>query len=292
MILSSCLKDTSNYVDFSKASTTVSLSLGGALNFSADAVTADTANITIAVNVASPTVPSTATTVTLAVDQTLTTAYNASQSAVQYLPLPTSVYSLASTTVTVPAGQNYGYVKLVIYKNKLDPTLSYMLPIKIVSSSPSYTIASNFAVSYFHVIGNDFAGTYEHYYTRYNGADSTGTITNNKTDLGPIVISPVTPTQFEVHSYYYEGPRYEVTYTKTGMGATATFSNFAISLNTDDVKQSTADNANVTYSAPKFYSLDPTKTYTKAQVIQQLKFILPAASSGSPRYTIDQYVSK
>src|SRR5476649_2063241 len=90
--LSSCLKD-SRYVDFSKVGTIVEFPTGGQVNFGGDAQTsaADTITLQFDVDVASPTAPTTATTITFDVDDPATvTAYNAANTAVTYLPMPSN----------------------------------------------------------------------------------------------------------------------------------------------------------------------------------------------------------
>src|ERR1700709_2034004 len=91
--LSSCLKD--KYNDFTKNAPIVDFPLGGKQYFGADAITEDPdtdANGTIvrqfAINVASPQKLTTATTVTLAVDNSIIATYNAANPAVVYIPMP------------------------------------------------------------------------------------------------------------------------------------------------------------------------------------------------------------
>jgi hypothetical protein len=235
--LSSCLKD-NRYVDFSKGSNVVDFATQ---TFGSDAITEtpDTdANGTIvrqfAINVATVNPPKTATTVTLAVDNSLVTSYDAANPSVTYLPMPTNAYKFTATSVTVPAGQQYATVSVTFYKNLLDPAKSYMLPIKIVSA-PGFTISGNQGVHYYHFIGNDFAGSYDWHYTRFNSTDTTTAASPLNADEGLTTVFPVTPTQFEVASGYLYQARYEVTFTKTGNGPTAMYSNFNVTLNADDV---------------------------------------------------------
>src|ERR1700712_1334993 len=133
--LSSCLKD-NRYVDFSKAGNIVDFPKGGTAFFGADAITEtpDTdANGTIvrqfAVNVATADVPTTATTVTLAVDNSIIATYNAAHPGLVYVAMPANTFIFTATSVTVPAGQQYATVSVTFNKALLDPSLSYMLPI-------------------------------------------------------------------------------------------------------------------------------------------------------------------
>ena len=86
--------------------------------------------------------------------------------------MPSNAYSFTTTSVTIPAGQLYAITSVTFYKALLDPSISYVLPIKIVSGTGAQ-ITANLNIHYFHFIGNDFAGAYEHFYTRWNDADTT-----------------------------------------------------------------------------------------------------------------------
>ena len=293
LCVSSCLKD-SRFVDFSKVGTLVEFPLGGVSNFAADAITEPTDTITrqFAVIVASPTVPKTATTVTLSInDPAVVTAYNASQSAVSYLPMPTNAFVFSTTTVTIPAGQRTVTLSVTFYRHALDPSLSYLLPIKIISGTGA-TVPVNLSTHYFHFIGNDFAGTYSWDFTRYNSNDTTTAKRPQSFTGHTTTISPVTPNQFEVQSGYFLGARYEVTFTKTGLGAAAMYSNFAVTLNSDDVTNQLGANGITVTTQPKFISagFDPNASYTFAQAIKLFRFEYQVAtSSGAARTDIDRY---
>jgi hypothetical protein len=273
--------------------------------FGADALTstADTVTQQFAVSVASTTIPKTATTVQLAVDNSIITSYNAANPAVVYTALPTGTYAL-NTTVNIPAGQRVAIVTLTIYKNKLDPTQSYMLPIKIASTSGGYTISGNMGVHYYHIIGNDFAGTYRWQFQRYNGfADSTSAPLNSSSyafSAGhTATFIPVSPTEFTVYSGYVSGAeiRYDVTFTKTGTDRnTASYSAFHVKFVSSDV--TSIGNSGITVGqAPVFF--DPVThkpasadlagpySFTEAQKIFHFNWI---AVTSAPRYILDTYL--
>ena len=290
--LSSCLKSSSNYIDFSKAGTIVDFPYGGLTFFSADAVTdpGDTITKQFAVTVASNTVPTTPTTVTLAVDNTIVTSYNAANSAVQYLPLPAGSFVYTTTSVTIPAGKRSATVSVTFYKNQLDPSKSYMLPIKITGAG-GLNISGNQSIHYYHFIGNDFAGNYEHFYTRWNNADTTTAPSTPRTDVGPTVFNPVSPSEFTVITNYYTQPNYDVTFTKTGSGASATYSNWAIKFLPSDIAPGTQWASAITVvTSPLFASktikFDPNTQYTYAQSLQLFRFYFKTAS----RAIVDDYV--
>jgi len=296
LFMSSCLKDP-RYVDFSKAGNVVDFPLGGTSHFGADAITEtpDTdANGTIirqfAVNVATANKTTTPTKITLAIDTTLVAAYVAKDPTVSYVVLPADAYVFTTTDVTIPAGQSSAVVSITFYKNKLDPSKSYMLPIKIAGTSGGYTISGNMAIHYFHFIGNDFAGSYEHFYTRWNNADTTTAPSTPRGDQGPVTLLPVSPTEFIVQTGYYTTPNYDVTFTKTGTGASATYSNWAIQFLPADIAPGTTWATNITVvEPPQFRPLtlvfNPNTQYTFAQSLQLFRFYFKTAS----RAIIDDY---
>jgi Domain of unknown function (DUF1735) len=240
--LSSCLKD-ARYTDFSKGSPVVEFNLGGLAYFGQDAVTESTDTIVkqFAVSVASVNLPTTPTTITLAVDNSIVTTYDAANPAVAFIPLPANTFALSTTSVTIPAGQRAAIVSVTIFKGLLDPALSYLLPIKIAGTSGGYIISGNMGIHYYHIIGNDFAGTYREKFQRYNAADSTSIALNGASFPFSAGVTttfvPISPTEFTVFSGYVTGAefRYDVTFTKTGSGASAVYTNFHVQFIASDV---------------------------------------------------------
>jgi hypothetical protein len=281
--LSSCLKD-SRYVDFSKVGTIVEFSLGGKANFGADAITdaGDTVTRQFAINVASPSAPATATKVTLSVnDPAIINAYNAADATVSYLPFPANAYSFTSTSVTIPSGQRIAVVTVTFYKSKLDPSLSYMLPIAITNAG-GLNISGNKGIHYYHVIGNDFAGTYKWDYIRYNAdhvlpSPSGGTAFNQAGS-----ISPVTPTEFQmITGYNGHGVRYDVSFTRTVTGGVVSYSNWNVKFVDADVT-GLWNPAGITVSQPPVFEvLDPA---AKTFQMQYIDF-----NGTAYRYIIDKY---
>ncbi|MFI5159890.1 MAG: DUF1735 domain-containing protein [Sphingobacteriales bacterium] len=313
LFMSSCLKDKSHYVDFSQGGTFVDFGSGGFVNFASEAITEsapDSVNgqpntneaITrqFAVNVASVNLPTTPTTVTLAVgDQSYVDKLNSLQSNVVYELMPTTGYSLTATKVTVPAGQQYAVTSVTFFKALLDPSKSYVLPIYIADGGGK-KLSDNLNVMYYHFIGNDFAGVYQHFYTRWSRPDTIGGIATAdggaKQDKGTAVLSPVSPTEFTVQTAYYVAPNYDVTFTKTGSGATATYSNFAVKFLPADVAAGGTWATNITVTTqPKFEPADfatnpydPTKQYTYTQALGLFRIYFQTAS----RTIIDTYVKQ
>jgi len=280
-------------VDFSKATPVVEFNLGGQAYFGADAITesGDTVVKQFAVSVTTASVPTTATTVDLAIDPSIIATYNAANTAVTYQAFPATAYSFTATKVTIPAGQRVAIVSVTFYKSQFDPSQSYMLPIKIVSTTGGYTISGNMAIHYYHYIGNDFAGGYEHFYDRWSSPPDSlsGVHDNNHVDIGPEIFAPITPNEFTVPTAYYTGPRYDVTFDKTGTGAAATYSNFQIKFFPADVADGTGWATNITLVvAPKLTvtGYDPNHQYTKAEAIKLFRFCFQTAT----RFVVDTYV--
>jgi hypothetical protein len=286
--MSSCLKD-NRYINFAGAGNILNMPMSGLANFSSDAITAaDTVVTTFAVDYAT-TNANPAITVTLYVDTALVAQYNAANPGVTYLVMPANAYVL-TPTVSIAAGAQYAYHTVTVYKNLLDPAKSYMLPVAIKGGG-NVPVSANLGVHYYHVIGNDFAGSYEHFYTRWSNGDSTTTASNPRSDLGPTVITPVSPTEITVTTGYYTAPHYDITFTKTISSAgVATYSNWKITFLAADVASSTQWGANITVvDGPKFrplhFNFDPAAQYTYAQSLQLFRFYFQTSS----RAIIDDY---
>lgn len=289
--LSSCLKD-SRLVDFSKGGTIVEFSKGGKAGLGADAITEATDTVTrqISINVASVTPPTSATKITLSAnDPAITTAYVASDPSVNYLPFPAGSYALSTTSVTIPAGQRIAIVTVTIYKNQLNPALSYMLPVAITNAG-GLTISGSKGIHYFHVIGNDFAGPYDHIYTRWNTPDTVSSApTTYRKDLGTYIFNPVSPNEFTVQTGYFTQPRYDVTFTKSG----GLYSNFAVKFYGTDVADLFTANGITVGTSPMFLPadyktnpFDPNKAYTYAEALKLFRFYFTTGS----RSIIDQFI--
>lgn len=80
-------------------------------------------------------------TVTLAKDPAGLAAYNVANGTT-YEFLPDSVYTQTPFTVTIPAGQNFGYMTLSIKTSKVDASHSYLVAYKI-TSTPADAVLSD-----------------------------------------------------------------------------------------------------------------------------------------------------
>ncbi len=289
--LTSCLKDKPNS-DFSNLSTVVELVESGKAYFGQDAITsaADTIVTTFQVNVASPNPLTSNVTVNLAVDNSSIIA----DPAIGYVTMPTTAYVLSPTTVTIKAGQRLANVTLTIYKKLLDPSKSYQLPVKIASVSTG-TISGNFGVHYYHIIGNDFAGTYIWDYRRYNNGTGPGagaipslnqgsTPSTFTTNNGKI--NPVSPTEFKMETGYNGNHvMYDVTFTRTVVNGEVTYSNWAVKFLPEDIAIWAGLSSPITNVVPPKFTIPPPTKSTDSKIFE----INHISGGASPRYIDDTY---
>ncbi len=295
--LTSCLKDKPD-VDFSNLGVNIDLVESGKTYFAQDAITdaKDTITKTFTINISSPNTLSTDEVVTLGVDNSIVTSYNAANPGITYTAFPTTAFKLPVTTVTIKAGQRIGTVSVTIYKNQLDPSLSYMLPIKIVSVSTG-TISGNFGVHYYHVIGNDFAGSYTWDYRRYNNGTGPGAglIPSLGQGLTPDggsftgktgTISPVSPTEFKMETGYNANKvMYDVTFTRTVSNGVVTYSNWVVKFLPGDIAIWAGLPSPITNIVPPKFTIPPPTKATDPKIFE----INHTSGGASPRYIDDTY---
>lgn len=285
-LLSSCLKD-DRYVDFGASKPIAELPISGLSNFGKDAITeaGDTIVRQFAVNIASPNIPDKDITVTLAVDNSIIATYLKSDASVAYLPLPANSFVFKDQTVTIAKGTRTKIVSVTFYKDKLNPSLSYMLPITI-KDAQGITISGNFGIHYYHFIGNDFAGPYQHQFTRTPAA-------GNFTYADGVVdtFSPDSPTQFEVvGGYYTQDIRYVVNFTKTGSGPTATYSHFSVSINADDIEARFKPNGiSVTVQPTIVGYVEKEYTFAEALKLFEAGLQYDVVGGSGARHNLDQF---
>jgi hypothetical protein len=159
--LNSCVKNrNAQGTDFSHLQDHVILLNGGTSGFAASnvAFSGDTATLTITVDLASVNLPTSPVAVTIGVDNPQIATYNAATGK-SFVALPDSAFSLASATLTIPAGQQYASTTISFYKANIDGGLSYLIPISIKDASGK-ALTSNLNTRFFNIIGNPLAGTY------------------------------------------------------------------------------------------------------------------------------------
>ncbi|MCO5936681.1 DUF1735 domain-containing protein [Mucilaginibacter sp. RB4R14] len=285
--LTSCLKD-KRFEDFGASKPIIELPLGGLSNFTSDAITdsKDTIVKQFAVNLASPTELGQDLVVTVGVDNSIIDKYKATNSSVDYLPLPTDSYKFADAKVTIPKGTRTQILSVTFYKSKLDPSKSYMLPITIKDGG-GQIISGIYNTRYFHFIGNDFAGAYKHQFTR---VPATATSNYTYADGKSSTFFPDSPTQFEVAGgYYTQDIRYVVNFTKTGTGSGATYSHFSIAINQDDVDRIAANKIAITAQPIIIGYTEKEYTFAEASVLFDNGFQYSVLGSSGSRVNHDQY---
>lgn len=145
--LASCLKDDEHFVDFASAGYVAEIPYAANRSilrtFSVSAAKASLDTL-IDVNIASPSPPTTDVPITVGIDQAALTTYNAGV-ATKYTLLPAGSYTLANTTVTVPAGQRIASVRMSFIGSKIPTTGGpFALPISIQTVPSNVTISANY----------------------------------------------------------------------------------------------------------------------------------------------------
>jgi len=284
--LSSCLKDKPN-TDFSNLGpAVVELPWSGLQYFGLDAVTApdDTIHKSFGVNIASKSPLSTDTKYTVAVDNSLLTAYVAAHPNIDYLPMPAGSYALSKTSGTIKAGTRLDSVGVTFYKNQLDPSKSYMLPVKLASATNGI-LSGNFNAHYYHFIGNDFAGNYLWAYTRTPPA---GNFPGN-----PTTLFPIDPTHLSIPDNYFTGKvKYIFSFTKTGSGPTAVYTNLHVELDAATVASELTANG-ISVVAPATFVSSGTSDlpgpYTYSQVVSLFDFTYKVFNGSANRTMEDRF---
>src|SRR6185312_2638325 len=271
--LNSCVKDRNpSATDFSGLQDHMTLIRGGLTNFSANNIrfTSDTASYSIIADLASVNLPASPIKVTLGIDTSLIAAYNTANGT-NFQLLPKDAYSIASTSLTIPQGEQYATTTLNVYQSKVDPAKSYLLPVSITDASGKL-LTSNLNTLYFNIIGNVIAGNYNWDFTRWSAPSNAGAPDGTSFTGRTATFVADNSTQVEVPSGYYIGPRYVITFT-SGAGG---LSDFAVKLNDDDVATMKAAGVIVT-DGPNIIKADP----VAGEYIFQYKTLT--------RYVIDRY---
>jgi len=178
IFVASCVKEREGFTDLTQTSDLVILNGAGTGNFKASNVlvntsSPDTVKKTVLAVLASNNSNNGSVTVTLGIDNSAIAAYNTANGT-NFQAFPTNAYKLVSSTVTIPGGlEHTGATTLWIFQNKLDPAISYLLPIAITDGGGK-GLSSNQNIIYYNIIGNPLAGNYVTVGTRYNYTGSIG----------------------------------------------------------------------------------------------------------------------
>lgn len=251
--LNSCIKDRNVLgTDFSHLQDHVTLVNGGLVNFGAANVrfNSDTTTLNITANLASVNLPTSPVNVTIGVDSAQIATYNAAKGT-NFLPFPNDGYKIKATSLTIVAGQQTATTTVEIYKEKFDPTLSYMLPISIKDASGK-TLSSNLNTIFFNIIGNVIAGTYNWDFKRWNNLTGTGTLAGQSFTGHSTAFIADDPQTVEVATGYFTQPRYVISFTDSS----GVLINFKVTFNPDDITYMKNNGVNVA-DGPNIIKADP-----------------------------------
>jgi len=272
VFLSSCLKDKNQLNDFSELSTqpVVELQGSGLSNFAINALNFNSMEpdtLMLYVNLASTQTFDKDLTVNVGIDTAALNSYNAT-STIKYSLFPDSIYLYKPSQVTIKAGERRVGVPVIVYPDKIDATNNYMLPISVKDAGGA-TISGNFGTMYYHLIGNPLAGTYNWDFTGWSNPTQTGSPDGTSFTRDVTTLSPVSPTQLEVSSGYYIGPRYEITFDNDN----GVLSNFKVSMNAEDLK-SMSDAGVIVTNGPNIIIADPVKKVFEFQYTTLTRYVI------------------
>jgi hypothetical protein len=292
LFLSSCIKNyTPTETNFSGLQPTLSIVEGGLAQFGSQSLVypaTDVSDTTIfRVDYAAVNVAPTNEVVTLAIDTAAVAAYNAANGlsgSAAFQVMPDSLYSYSTTSVTIAQGQTYSpAIPFVVFPDKIDPSVSYMLPIKITGGANGATISGNYGEIYYHVIGNPYAGTYEEYWSRWNATDTSSGSDGAfyyQYDVGPVTFEPNSATEVQVGS---EGTG-ETDIIDFTDGPNGTFTDFTVSF-----PQGEAGILGLTSIGPPVFT-NATNTNLPNAIFE---IYFPYVNSiGAPRVIVDKYVKQ
>jgi hypothetical protein len=228
LTMGSCVKERNGFTDLSQVSDFVILQGSGLGNFKGSNVlvntsSPDTVKKTVMALLASNNSNNGPVTVTIGIDNSAIAAYNTANGT-NFQPFPANAYKIVSNTITINGGlEHTGTTTVWIFQNKLDPTVSYMLPVAITDGGGK-GLSGNQNIIYYNIIGNLLAGNYKHSFYRWN---STGAVPGDTTTAPnstvfvdkPIVIAPITATTVLLPEDYLE--------TFVGVGVNLSFTNTA-----------------------------------------------------------------
>lgn len=296
IVISSCVKEREGFTDLSKVSDFVILTGSGTGNFKASNLlvntsSPDTIKQTVTALLASASSDSGPITVTIGLDNSAIAAYN-SANGTNFQPFPANAFKIVNTSITIPGGlEHTGTTEVWIFQDKLDPTVSYILPVAITDGGGK-ALTSNQNIIYYNVIGNVLAGNYLQSFYRWNGTTDTTTAPNGGGFVDePAVVAPITATTVLLPEDYLEtfvGVGVNLSFTNTA----GTLSNFNVSIDAASMAAITAGGFTVV-TAPKLvgYKIVGTAATKYAGSTFRIYMVL-TNSTGATRTVIDNFVKQ
>jgi len=295
-MMESCVKSTKYFTDLSKVSDFVILTGAGTGNFKASNLlvntsSPDTLKLQVTAALASANSNGGPVTVTLGLDNAAIAAYNAANGT-NFQPFPAAAFKFANTSVTIPGGLNhYGSTTVYIFQNKLDPAVSYILPVSITDAGGK-SLSANQNTIYYNVIGNPLAGNYLQSFYRWNGTSDTTTPPNSTVFTNqPVIVPPITATTVLLPESYLEtfvGVGVNLSFTNTS----GTLSNFNVSLDAAALAALAAGGFTVV-TAPKLVSYQIVGTAATKYAGSRFRiYMVLLNATPAMRTVIDQFVKQ
>ncbi|HEX8041266.1 MAG TPA: DUF1735 domain-containing protein [Chryseosolibacter sp.] len=148
-----------------------------------------------------------------------------------YQMMPSTGYTMLSTTGVIPKGQSYAEFKVVFHPSQINLGENYMLPITATNDA-NLPISSNYGYVYYHSIGNPIAGPYSWEFIRYSDPAATGSPDATSFSGESTVFAPINPTTVTVPTGYYTQPNYIISFKNTN----GVLSNFTVKIDPDAIK--------------------------------------------------------
>jgi hypothetical protein len=170
-IVSACKKNI-----LSNTGSSVEFVNGGLANFDEGAInyTADTTIINFSV-LLSPSSIKESLTVNVGVNDAARVAYNSTSTSLIYDSMPDSCYTLSSQSGVISSGSISVNFSIKFYHLKIDPKISYMLPISITNAE-GLAITDSTSTIYFHVKGNFLSDLFSNVGTKTEYKQNTDTV--------------------------------------------------------------------------------------------------------------------
>lgn len=183
LLFSSCLKK-DDIADLSKVDPVIEFPLGGPglLKNVLSALSSGPVDTAIALNIASPDPLNQDVTVTVAADPAAVAAYNTANGT-SFEALPSNLFSIENTQITIKAGYRIGRVKVKINFNLFDLSKKYILALSI-TNAPGLIISGNYGKFLWEfVVKNPYEGNYREtgQIILYNGPDVASGIAATRT---------------------------------------------------------------------------------------------------------------
>ncbi|MDB5280564.1 MAG: hypothetical protein JWR61_5519 [Ferruginibacter sp.] len=205
---------------------------------------------------------------------------NFSSDSIKYEVMPDSLYDFIETTATIKAGERIAPMKIIFYPSKMDPTVSYILPV-VIKDAEGQTISGNFSTIYFHVIGNPIAGAYLWNYYRWNTASQPvlGTYPSGNPsgwEGEPTTFVPLNPTTIKVITGYY----YQIDYNISFKNSNGVLSDFSVKFDKDQYD---------TYFAANGVTLVGVPSITVSPDYKEFEIDYIVYNGSAYRYIVDQF---